>query len=64
MQLFLLGLLGAAILAFAIKVIYDAFSHFIGYNSKAPSAWARLKVWWPGFVKRHLVDDYPLDGDL
>jgi hypothetical protein len=63
MQLFLLGLLGAAIIAFSAKCVYDAFSHFIGYNPKAPSAWARLKAWWPGFVKRHIVDDDPYDDE-
>lgn len=63
MQLFILGLLGAAILAFGVKVIYDACAHFIGYNPAAPSAWARLKAWWPGFVKRHIVDDDPYDDE-
>lgn len=37
---------------------------YLGYNPTAPSAWERFKAWWPGFVKRHIVDDDPSEkGD-
>jgi len=24
-----------------------------------PSVWQTIKTWWAGFVKQHIVDDYP-----
>lgn len=35
---------------------------YLGHNPTAPSALARIKAWWPGFVKRHIVDDDPFDS--
>ena len=49
---------------FSAYVIYSACRKYIGLNPKAPSLWARIKAWWPGFVKRHIVDDDPYQSEL
>lgn len=60
----LLQMLVIAVVAFFCIVFWrDGFRKFIGYNPAAPSLWARLKAWWPGFVKRHIVDDDPYDDE-
>ena len=49
---------------FSAYVIYSACRKYLGYNPQAPSLWARIKAWWPGFVKRHIVDDDPYQSEL
>jgi len=56
-------LIYAVAVAFSVYVIVTACRNFVGYNPTAPSAWARLKAWWPGFVKRNIVDDDPYDDE-
>ena len=64
MLIIILRLIVIAATAAACAIfIVSAARKFIGYNPAAPSAWARLKAWWPGFVKRHLVDDDPYDDE-
>ena len=48
---------------FVIYDLYSACRSFIGHNPNAPRALARLKAWWPGFVKRHIVDVDPYDDE-
>lgn len=45
--------------AFSVYVLYSACRKYIGRNPQAPSLWSRVKARWPGFVKRHIVDDDP-----
>ena len=56
-------LIYAVAAAFSVYVIISACRNFVGYNPDAPSAWTRLKAWWPGFVKRNIVDDDPYDDE-
>jgi len=56
-------LIYAVAAAFSVYVIVTACRNFVGYNPTAPSAWTRLKAWWPGFVKRNIVDDDPYDDE-
>ena len=49
--------------AFSVYVLYSACRKYIGRNPQAPSLWARVKAWWPGFVKRHIVDDDPYQDE-
>lgn len=55
-------LIYAVATAFSVYVIISACRKYIIYNPTAPSAWIR-KAWWPGFVKRNIVDDYPYDDE-
>lgn len=48
---------------FVLYDLYDALRKFIGHNPNGPSIFARIKAWWPGFVKRHIVDDDPFDDE-
>lgn len=48
-----------AISVFLVYCIWDSCRHFIGRNPDAPGFVKRLCAWWPGFVKRHIVDDAP-----
>ena len=48
---------------FSVYVLYSACRKYIGRNPQAPSLWARFKAWWPGFVKRHIVDDDPYQDE-
>ena len=48
---------------FSAYVIYSACRKYIGHNPQAPSLWSRIKAWWPGFVKRHIVDDDPYQDE-
>ena len=48
---------------FVIYDLYSACRSFIGHNPNAPGAWARIKAWWPGFVKRNIVDIDPCDDE-
>ena len=48
---------------FSAYVIYSACRKYIGYNPQATSLWTRVKAWWPGFVKRHIVDDDPYQDE-
>ena len=48
---------------FSGYVIYSACRKYLGYNPQAPSLWERVKAWWPGFVKRHIVDDDPYQDE-
>ena len=50
--------------AFSAYVIGSVCRKYIGLNPQAPSLWARIKAWWPGFVKRHIVDDDPYKSEL
>ena len=50
-------LIYAVAAAFSAYVLITACRNFVGYNPTAPSAWARVKAWWPGFVKRNIIDD-------
>lgn len=60
----LLQILVIAVVAFfCIVFVRDGLKHYIGYNPSAPSLWSRIKAWWPGFVKRHIVDDDPFDDE-
>lgn len=60
----LLQILVIAVVAlFCILFVRDGLKHFIGYNPSAPNLWARIRAWWPGFVKRHIVDDDPYDDE-
>jgi len=56
-------LIYAVAAAFSAYVLITACRNFVGYNPTAPSAWARVKAWWPGFVKRHIVDDDPYQDE-
>ena len=56
-------LIYAVAAAFSVYVIVTACRNFVGYNPTAPSAWARVKAWWPAFVKRHIVDDDPYQDE-
>lgn len=56
-------LIYAVAAAFSIYVIITACRKYIVYNPAAPSVWTRIKAWWPGFVKRNIVDDYPYDDE-
>ena len=49
---------------FSAYVIGSVCRKYIGRNPQAPSLWARIKAWWPGFVKRHIVDDDPYKSEL
>lgn len=49
--------------AFSVYVFYSACRKYIGLNPQAPSLWERIKAWWPGFVKRHIVDDDPYQDE-
>lgn len=49
--------------AFSIYVLYSACRKYIGLNPQSPSLWARIMAWWPGFVKRHIVDDDPYQDE-
>jgi len=48
---------------FVLYDLYSACRSFIGHNPNAPRALARLKAWWPGFVKRHIVDVDPYQDE-
>lgn len=48
---------------FSAYVLYSVCRKYIGLNPQAPSPWARVKAWWPGFVKRHIVDDDPYQDE-
>ena len=48
---------------FSAYVVYSACRKYIGHNPQAPRLWARVKAWWPGFVKRHIVDDDPYQDE-
>ena len=53
----------SAIGLFIVFCAYDSARKFIGHNPNAPRALARLKAWWPGFVKRHIVDVDPYQDE-
>jgi len=53
----------SAIGLFIVFCAYDSARKFIGHNPNAPRALARLKAWWPGFVKRHTVDVDPYQDE-
>lgn len=48
---------------FSSYVIGSACRKYIGLNPQAPSLRARIKAWWPGFVKRNIVDDDPYQDE-
>ena len=48
---------------FSAYVVYSACRKYLGYNPQVPSLWERVKAWWPGFVKRHIVDDDPYQDE-
>ena len=48
---------------FSAHVLCSACRKYLGYNPQAPSLWKRFKAWWPGFVKRNIVDDDPYQDE-
>jgi hypothetical protein len=44
-------------------VASSAWRKYVGHNPSAPSIWSQIRAWWPGFVKRHIVDWGPYDDE-
>lgn len=51
----------AATALFCYLFARDLARKYVGHNPSATSLWKRIKAWWPGFVKRHIVDYDPYD---